>query len=58
MRNEPDLLSVAEVAELLDKSVRTVHRMIQDGRLVATKLPGHTGAYVIRREDVPEQVAA
>lgn len=41
------LLSTAEVATVLDKDVRTVHRMIDSGVLTpAFKLPGRTGAYV------------
>jgi excisionase family DNA binding protein len=40
------LLSAAQVAELLGKSVRTVQRLAEDGELRAEKLPGATGAYV------------
>jgi excisionase family DNA binding protein len=40
------LLSAAQVAELLGKSVRTVQRLAEDGELRAEKLPGTTGAYV------------
>jgi excisionase family DNA binding protein len=40
------LLSAAQVAELLGKSVRTVQRLADSGELRAEKLPGTTGAYV------------
>jgi excisionase family DNA binding protein len=40
------LLSAAQVAELLGKSVRTVQRLAEDGEIRAEKLPGTTGAYV------------
>jgi excisionase family DNA binding protein len=40
------LLSAAQVAELLGKSVRTVQRLADSGEIRAEKLPGTTGAYV------------
>ncbi|HZL03964.1 MAG: helix-turn-helix domain-containing protein [Actinomycetales bacterium] len=47
-----ELLGTAEVAQLLSKDVRTVHRMIRRGEIPAQKLPGRTAAYIIRRTDV------
>jgi excisionase family DNA binding protein len=50
-----ELLSTAEVADLLGVSVPTVTRWARDGRLKPeTKLPGHSGAYVFRRSVVTE----
>lgn len=43
---------------MLHKSVRTVHRMIQQGDLPATKLPGATGSYVIQRTAVEHLAGA
>lgn len=48
-----DLLTTAQVAILLGKSVRTVNRMAESGALpIAMKVPGKTGAYLFRPEDV------
>jgi len=52
-----ELLGTAEVAQLLSKDVRTVHRMIRQGEIPAQKLPGRTGAYIIRRTDVEALLA-
>jgi excisionase family DNA binding protein len=50
---ESDLMTAQQVAELLDVSTRTVHRMADDGRLrIEHKLPGETGAYLFARVDV------
>jgi len=51
-----ELLNVAEVAKRLDLSVRSVHRIIRLDRLKALKLPGITGAYVIRESDLQDYV--
>jgi excisionase family DNA binding protein len=47
-----ELLGTAEVAQLLSKDVRTVHRMIRRGEIPAQMLPGRTAAYIIRRADI------
>lgn len=47
-----DVLSNAEAAGLLGVSRRTLHRWIGKGIIPATKLPGTTGQYVIRRTDI------
>jgi len=47
-----ELLGTSEVAQLLSKDVRTIHRMIRRGEIPAQKLPGRTAAYIIRRTDV------
>jgi len=47
------LISVQQLAELLGCSVKTAQRRLQDGAIPATKLPGRTGAWVIKRADVP-----
>jgi excisionase family DNA binding protein len=50
-----DLLTTAQVAEVLGVSVPTVNRMANDGRLTpAQKLPGQTGSHLFD----PEVVAA
>lgn len=50
-KSEPPLTS-AEVARVLGRSVRTVHRLVEDGVLPAMKLPGETGAYLFDPKDV------
>lgn len=53
MTTHPDLIPAAEVARIYGCHVRTVHRMVADGRLVpAIKAPGVRGAYLFRRSDV------
>lgn len=53
MPNETDLVAVSEVAALLGKSVRTVHRMIQAGELKPVmKIGGGTGAYLFQRAEI------
>lgn len=47
--NEPELLTVADVAKYLKVSQRTVREMIQRGDLRAAKIGK---AYRIRKEDV------
>lgn len=48
-----ELLTSVQVAILLGKSARTVHRMAEAGTLpVAQKLPGPNGAFLFRREDI------
>jgi excisionase family DNA binding protein len=52
---ETDLLSTAQVAEILGKSVPTVNRWVREGALKpTTKLPGISGAYVFTREAVED----
>lgn len=53
MRNTEDLLTTSEVAQILNHSVGWVNKLAATGRLpVAHKLPGHTGAYLFRREAI------
>ena len=54
-----DLLTTTEVAEELEVSVRTVHRLANSGRLhVAHKLPTGTGAYLFYKGDVDAYLEA
>lgn len=54
-----DLLTTPQVAALLGKSVRTVHRLIADERLTpAQKLPGPNGAYLFDRAAVAALLVA
>lgn len=58
MRNDDDLLSVAQAAEELGRPNRTVHSWIATGKLHATKIgDGRTNAYVITRAEL-ERVKA
>ena len=58
MPDRAPLLTAPEVANLLGKSVRSVHRMATAGTLpVAHKLPGPNGAFLFARADV-EALAA
>ena len=55
----PDLLPSAEVARLLGKDVRTIHRMIDRGQLPGTK--AHSGLrapYLIPRRAVEKLMRA
>lgn len=53
-----DPMTTAQAAERLRCSVKTIHRMVEDGRLIASlKLPGETGAYLFEAAEV-ERVAA
>jgi len=55
MPTETDaLIGTAEAARILGKSPRTVHRLVDSGRLVpAIVAPGgYAGSYLFRREDV------
>lgn len=45
-------LTTAQVAARLHKPVRTIQRWIATGRLKAEKLPGQTGAYLIKESEV------
>lgn len=58
MTQTTDLLTSAQVAEILGKSVRTVNRMAKSGALpVAMKVGPQTGAYLFARADI-ERLAA
>jgi DNA-binding transcriptional MerR regulator len=62
MPQSPQLLTASEVAAQTGRSLRTIHRWAESGRLpVALRLPGKTGALLFRPEDVatltPEAVA-
>lgn len=49
-----EMLSVAQVADLLGESPRTVLRRVKSGQIPARRLgTGRTGAYVIQRRDIP-----
>jgi phage terminase Nu1 subunit (DNA packaging protein) len=49
----PDLIPTAEVAAIYGCDVRTVHRLVERGRLApAIKAPGKRGALMFRRADV------
>lgn len=53
-----DLLTTAQVADILGKSVPTVNRWAVEGVLTPVqKLPGRTGAYLFDRAEI-ERVAA
>ena len=48
-----DLITVEEAATILGITARSVRRRIVAGTLTpAGKLPGQTGAYLLRREDL------
>lgn len=59
MRNPgDDLITTAQVAELLGVTVAWANKLAAKGALpVAHKLPGLTGAYLFRREEI-ERIAA
>lgn len=48
-----NLLTSPQVALLLGKSIRTVHRLVSSGDLIpAHKLPGPNGAFLFDERDV------
>lgn len=50
---ERDLLTTAEAADVLGKSVRTIQYYVQIGKLKPTvQAPGKQGAFFFDREDV------
>ena len=57
MTNPADeLLTIQELADLTGLSVSTARRRVQNGEIPADKLRGRTGAYVIRRGDIPRHL--
>jgi excisionase family DNA binding protein len=54
-----DLIGTAEVARVLGKSTRTVHRMVADGRLTPTMIApgGYVGTWLFDRAEI-EALAA
>ena len=53
-----ELLPTKAVAALLGRSVATINRWAQEGRLVpALEMPGDTGARLYRRSDVEALLA-
>jgi excisionase family DNA binding protein len=58
MTERRQLLSSLQVAELLNKSVRTIQRMAESGELPAIKMDGQTGAYVFDLADVEQWIGA
>ena len=59
MTQSSNLLTSAQVAEMLGKSVRTVHRMAEAGDLtIVTKLPVDTGAYLFDRKVIEKLAKA
>ena len=54
MAQDTDLIGTAEVARILGRSPRTVHRMVDAGDLTPalTAPGGPAGAYLFRRADV------
>jgi len=55
-----DLIGSVEVARMLGKSPRTIHRLVEVGALtpVLTAPGGAHGAYLFRRADVERLAAA
>ena len=49
-----DYLTVKEAAKYLKKSPSTVRRFIKEKKLVATKLAGIYGVFIITRSDLLE----
>jgi len=54
-----DLIGTAEAARILGRSLRTVHRLVQDQHLTPALIApgGQSGVYLFRRGDV-ESLAA
>lgn len=57
--DQDEMVSTAEAAQMLDRHVRSIHRLVQTGELTpVAKIPGRTGAYLFRRADVEALKAA
>lgn len=57
MSKNEHLIPTQQVARLLGVNVRTVHRMVDDGRLTAAiKVPGRTGALLFDRTEIARLV--
>jgi len=55
MPNVDDLLTTAQVAKMLEKSIPTINRYATSGELAsAVKLPGLRGAYLFTPEAVED----
>jgi excisionase family DNA binding protein len=55
---EPEI-TAAVAAERLGVSVKTIHRMVDDGRLTpALKFPGLRGPYLFTEEEIARAAAA
>ena len=53
MTQNATLLNTKQVAEILEKSIRTVNRMAEGGDLpYIAKMPGPTGAYLFDRSEI------
>jgi excisionase family DNA binding protein len=59
MPNEPTLIGTTETAKLLGKSPRTVHRLVQAGRLRPAMVApgGYVGTFLFDRADVEALVS-
>jgi DNA-binding transcriptional MerR regulator len=56
---QDDLLPTNEVAKLVRRTVATVNRWANEGKLIpAVEMPGETGARLYRRSDVQAFLAA
>lgn len=54
------LIGTAEAAKILNKSHRTVHRLVESGELkpALTAPGGYNGAFLFKREDVEALIEA
>lgn len=54
MTPTPDLIGSSEAARILDKSPRTIHRLVKSGQLkpVITAPGGFSGAFLFDRHDI------
>lgn len=54
-----ELLTAPEASRLLGVSIRTVHRRVEAGELVAVrKLPGPNGAFLFDRAEIERYLSA
>ncbi len=51
------LVSAAEAGRALGVTTVSVQRWVRDGLIAAEKMPGKTGAYVLRRSEVERVLA-
>lgn len=53
MTHHADLITSPEAGRIINRSARTIHRLVEAGKLTPmVTMPGPSGAYLFRREDI------
>lgn len=54
---EPTIVPIGEAADRLGVTRRTVHRLLNDGEIVALKMPGERGPWIITEQALSQYEA-